>query len=114
MSMKYDPTIPILFPLVYVLSTSALSVLLCWVTLRSGSVWPASIGHGFITGTSGISDLALKGPANMLIGPGPGGVIGVLGYLAVALVLLFHRRAFTGQGEAGSPEAQAAGMPQRA
>jgi hypothetical protein len=57
--------------------------------------------------------MPLKGPASMLIGPGPGGVIGMLGYLALALVLLFSRRAFTGRGEAGSPGAQAAGMAQR-
>jgi len=70
-----------------------MSVLLCWVTLRSGSVWPASIGHGFINGTSALSTMPLKGSVNMLIGPGPSGLIGMLGYLALALVLLFNRKA---------------------
>jgi len=80
--------------------------------LHLGELWPASIGHGFIIGTSTIPMLPLKGPANLLLGPGPGGVIGMLGYLALVLVLYFSRRAFTGRGEAGSMEAQAAGMAQ--
>jgi membrane protease YdiL (CAAX protease family) len=71
-----------------------MSVLLCWVTLRSGSVWPASIGHGFINGTSSIPGMALKGTANPLLGPGLGGALGTLGYFALALVLLIHSRAF--------------------
>ncbi|HSB89351.1 MAG TPA: CPBP family intramembrane glutamic endopeptidase, partial [Anaerolineales bacterium] len=109
MGLPLTPDFPLLYLLVYPVSTCCMSVLLCWVTLRSGSVWPASIGHGFINGTSGIPMMPLKGPANMLLGPGPGGVIGVLGYLALALVLLIHRRAFTAGGQAGSPESEAAG-----
>jgi len=103
MGLPLTPDFPLLFLLVYPVSTICMSVLLCWVTLRSGSVWPASIGHGFINGTSAIPALLLKGPANLLIGPGPGGVIGMLGYLAVALVLLFSRRAFA-PGKEASPE----------
>jgi CAAX protease family protein len=112
MGLPLTPGFPLLFLLVYPVSTVCMSVLLCWVTLRSGSVWPASIGHGFINGTSGIPMMPLKGPANMLIGPGPGGVIGMLGYLALALVLLFNRRAFTGRGQAGSPDPQATAVAQ--
>jgi len=78
----------------YVAFTCVLSVMLCWFTLRSGSVWPASIGHGFLNGTSSLPGLLLKGPANLLFGPGPNGLIGILGYLALALVLLFHPKAF--------------------
>jgi membrane protease YdiL (CAAX protease family) len=96
--MSIDPSMTFIRTLMFlglaVVSTCALSVLLCWVALRSGSVWPASIGHGFINGTSGIPGLLLKGPADLLIGPGIPGVIGMLGYLAVALVLLFNHRAF--------------------
>lgn len=96
-SLKYDPEMPIVLPLVYVLSTCLLSVLLCWVTLRSGSVWPASIGHGTINATASLARNLLNGPPNYLLGPGPSGLIGGLGYLALALVLLFHRRAFVGE-----------------
>lgn len=94
MSLKIDPTMPILFPLVYILSTCAMSVLLCWVTLRSGSVWPASIGHGAINAFSGLVQYTLKGPANLVLGPTTGGLIGSLGFFILALVMLFNRRAF--------------------
>jgi hypothetical protein len=90
------------------MSTCCMSVLLCWVTLRSGSVWPASIGHGMITGTSGIPDLLLKGPGSLLFGPGPGGLLGMLGYLALALWLLLNRRAFAPEKQARSENLQAA------
>jgi membrane protease YdiL (CAAX protease family) len=86
----------------YVVSVCGMSVLLCWVTLRSGSVWPASIGHGFINGTSAIPGMALIGTPNQLLGPGLPGVLGLLGYIALALVLLFNRRAFAMSAEAGS------------
>ena len=45
--------------------------------------------------------------ANTLLGPGPTGLIGLLGYLILALVLIFNRRAFTGVKEARSEGAQA-------
>jgi membrane protease YdiL (CAAX protease family) len=95
LSMKLDPTLPILFPLVYLVSTCALSVLLSWVTLRSGSVWPASLGHGVINQISVLPKSLMMGPANVLLGPGTSGLIGGLGYVVLALVLLFSRRAFT-------------------
>lgn len=98
MGFSMDPTMTITRALaflgIYVVSTCAMSVLLCWVTLRSGSVWPASIGHGFINGTSAIPEMMLKGTANPLLGPGLPGVIGILGYLTLALVLLLNSRAF--------------------
>jgi membrane protease YdiL (CAAX protease family) len=97
LSMKLDPTMPLLLPLVFLTSTCALSVLLCWVTLRSGSIWPASIGHGVINQISVLPKLLMKGPAMLLLGPGSSGLIGGLGYLVLALVLLLSRRAFTGE-----------------
>jgi membrane protease YdiL (CAAX protease family) len=107
MTLSLTPDFPLLYLLVYPVSTCCMSVLLCWVTLRSGSVWPASIGHGFINGTSALPGMPLKGPANLLLGPGPGGLIGMLGYLALALVLLFHRRAFAPEKEARTEGMQA-------
>jgi uncharacterized protein len=105
-----DPTMTLTRALaflgLYVVSTCTLSVLLCWVTLRSGSVWPASIGHGFINGTSALPGMPLQGTANSLLGPGLPGLIGMLGYLVLALVLLLHRRAFGVEKEAISE-----GMP---
>ena len=108
MGFSMDPSITLFGALaylgLYVVSVCAMNVLLCWVTLRSGSVWPASIGHGFINGTSALPGLLLKGTANPLLGPGLPGIIGGLGYLGLALVLLLHSRAFAAEGEAGSPK----------
>ncbi len=111
LNMRVDPTFPLLFPLVYLVSTCSLSVLLGWNTLRSGSVWTASIGHGTINQISVLASSLLNGPANLLIGPGPSGLVGGLGYLALALVLLISRRAFIGEEKrAGSEMAQAAAI----
>jgi membrane protease YdiL (CAAX protease family) len=111
MGMSIDPTMTLIRALaflgLYVVSTCTMSVLLCWVTLRSGSVWPASVGHGFINGTSALPGMPLQGTANSLLGPGLPGLIGMLGYLALALVLLFHSRAFAVGEEAGSPRVRA-------
>ena len=100
--MKIDPSMPLLYPLVYLLTTCAMSVLLSWVTLRSGSVWPASVGHGAINAFSGLVGMTMLGPANMLLGPSAGGLIGSLGFFILALVLLFNRKAFAVEEEAPS------------
>jgi membrane protease YdiL (CAAX protease family) len=114
MSMKVNPTMPVLLPLVFLASTCAVSVLLCWVTLRSGSVWPASIGHGIINAISDLGKSLMKGPAMPLLGPGVSGLIGGLGFLALALVLLFNRRAFMGEKKHSASEmAQEAGITGR-
>jgi uncharacterized protein len=102
MSMRTDPSMPVLYPLIYLLSTCALSILLSWVTLRSGSVWPAAIGHGAINAFSGLTMLTLIGPANMLLGPMTGGLIATVGYFILALVLWFSRSAFAVRTAAGS------------
>jgi hypothetical protein len=81
--------------------------LLCWATLRSGSVWPASIGHGTINQISNLASSLIKGQARLLLGPGPSGLIGGLGYLMLALVLLFNRKAFLTEKETGSESEQA-------
>ena len=84
------------FVLIYVVYTCSASVLLSWVALRSGSVWPASIGHGMLNGTSVFPTLLANATANPLLGPGPTGLIGMLGYVILALVLLLNRKAFAG------------------
>jgi membrane protease YdiL (CAAX protease family) len=93
--------------LLYLIFTCSLSVLLSWGTLRSGSVWPASVGHGAVNATAGLAGYLLKGPANPLLGPLPTGLIGGLGFVALALVLLFSRRAFAVEKVAG-PEKERA------
>ena len=87
------------FILIYVLYTCSASVLLSWVTLRSGSVWPSSIGHGMLNATSAFPMLVSRTITNPLLGPGPTGLVGMLGYVILALVLLFSPKAFAEQKE---------------
>jgi membrane protease YdiL (CAAX protease family) len=94
LSTRLDSGSAFPFPLVYLVFTCSMSVLLSWATLRSGSVWPAAIGHGAINGTSALVGYLLKGPALPLLGPAPTGLIGGLAYLVLALGLLFSRKAF--------------------
>jgi membrane protease YdiL (CAAX protease family) len=102
LAMQLDPRMSILSLLIRLVSSCVLSVLLAWVTLRSGSVWPAAIGHGMFNATTLLTWNLLKGPANMLLGPQSSGLIGGIGYLALALVLLYSRRAFARAKETGS------------
>ena len=102
LEMKISPGIPIVFPLVDLVSVCSVSVLLAWVTLRSRSVWPAAIGHAMLNATIALSLNMLNGLPNRLLGPLPSGLIGGLGYLALALVLLFSRRWLAGEQEARS------------
>lgn len=95
LSTRFDPGSAFPFPLVYLVFTCSLSVLLSWATLRSGSVWPAAIGHGAANATSALAGYLLKGPAVPMLGPAPTGLIGGLGYLILAVVLLFSNTKFT-------------------
>ncbi len=101
LSTKMDSTSAFPFPLVYLVFTCSMSVLLSWATLRSGSVWPAAIGHGAINGTAALAGYLLKGPALPLLGPAPTGLIGGLAYLVLALGLFFSRKAFAQDTFAG-------------
>ena len=88
------------FVLIYVVYTCSASVLLSWVALRSGSVWPAAIGHGMLNGTSAFPTILANATANPLLGPGPTGLVGMLGYAILALVLLLNPKAFERRNEA--------------
>lgn len=63
---------------------------LCWVTLRSGSVWPAVIGHAAINGIAGIGALFVQGQPDPLLGPLPVGLIGSIPWVIVALWILLR------------------------
>jgi uncharacterized protein len=75
--------------LMMVVFTFATGTFLSWVTLRGGSVWPAVIGHAAINGIANLPVLFTQGEPNTLLGPLAVGLIGGIGFLVVALVLLF-------------------------
>lgn len=87
-----QPSSPPLDPLVYLVFTTAVSVLLSWATLRSGSVWPAAVGHGMNNSTSVLPAYLSTGANYPLLGPLPTGLISALGYVALALALFISRK----------------------
>ncbi|MGB8647593.1 MAG: CPBP family intramembrane glutamic endopeptidase [Anaerolineae bacterium] len=96
--------------LLFLLFTIALGILLGWATLRSGSVWPAVIGHSAINGIAQIFVLFTTGSPNPLLGPAVNGLVGGLPFILVALLILFAPRALAAPGGAQAP-AEPTGLP---
>jgi membrane protease YdiL (CAAX protease family) len=62
-----------------------------WLTLRARSVWPAVIGHAAINGIAALGVLLVINDPNPLIGPLPVGVVGMVGFSAVALWMFWRK-----------------------
>ena len=85
---------PVVGPLLFMLVTMfGDSVLLAWVTLRTGSVWPACIAHGVNNAGGLLLVYFLRGEWDMLIGPSTVGIVGFLGYALLALLIFLSPRA---------------------
>jgi len=84
---------PILGPLLFVVTTCFESAFYAWVTMRSGSVWPAALLHGAANISNRLVWVFFKGALNPLLGPGVQGIIGSLGYAVLALLILVSPRA---------------------
>lgn len=84
------PGHPWIGPFFFCLFTVPLSVILSWLRLRSGSVFPPSIAHGAINAQAGFDLLALT-RADPLVGP-PTGIVGIIPFAAVAVWLVATRR----------------------
>ncbi len=87
---------PVVGPLLFVWVLLPSSVFYGWLTLRSGSVWPAAIAHGVSNACSVLTIWFLRGPDPLLgpstglVGPTDVGIIGSLGWFLVALpIFLF-------------------------
>ncbi|OGK09535.1 MAG: hypothetical protein A2Y63_00145 [Candidatus Riflebacteria bacterium RBG_13_59_9] len=84
---------PVVGPLLFLVFAIYLSVFLAWVTLRTGSVWPAAIGHGAINASVLLMLYFVRGDVPRLVGPLPVGIVGSLGYAVLALLILLNPRA---------------------
>ena len=73
--------------------TFVVGTFLGWAALRSGSVWPAVIGHGAINGIAQIGMLFVKGRPSPLLGPMPVGFVASVPWVLVALLILLSRNA---------------------
>jgi membrane protease YdiL (CAAX protease family) len=64
-----------------------------WLTLRSGSVWPAAITHSISNATDTLMIWFVRGPTDprldLLIGPMTVGIVGSLGWVALGLLIFF-------------------------
>jgi uncharacterized protein len=86
------PGAPWLGILVMIWFTTLIGALLGWLSIRSGSVWPAVIGHAAINGISALPLLFILVKPNLLIGPAPMGLIGSAGYLFIFVWILISTR----------------------
>jgi membrane protease YdiL (CAAX protease family) len=100
---------PWLGPLVFLWFTFIFSTFLAWMTLKSGSVWPAVIGHASMNGIAAIGALVLRGQPNPLVGPLSIGVLGSLPFAALALWLIWRSDVLSGRESA--PEQVAVQQP---
>jgi membrane protease YdiL (CAAX protease family) len=79
--------------LLYLVVVTFFSTFFAWLTLRSGTVWPAALAHGTINNTGDAMLNFIRGAPNHLVGPLPLGIIGMLGFALLALPIFFSRSA---------------------
>lgn len=72
----------------FVVFTTAVGAVLAWVTEATGSVIPASVGHGVVNAVAGLGLLvAATGTDTPLLGPSTVGLLGMVGFIGLALVV---------------------------
>ena len=84
---------PVVGPLLFVFVLIFPSAFYAWVTLRSGSVWPAALAHSADNASNKLMWFFLSGEPNPLIGPGVQGIIGSLGFAVLALLIFLNPKA---------------------
>lgn len=86
------PGAPYTGMLMMILVCIALSVWLSYVTLRTNSIIPACILHGAINLIGEFPALVSLDETNVLIGPGPTGILGMSGLMLGAIFILTRTR----------------------
>ncbi len=68
-----------------------LGIIFSYVTIKTGSCFPAVLAHGTLNGFSavGIYFTSLEDPYNVFLGPAPTGLVGGAGFILLSGVLLF-------------------------
>ena len=89
------PGFPITGILMMCVFCTVLGIIFSYITIKTGSCIPAVMGHGLINGFAsiGIIFTSMEDPFNVFLGPAPTGIIGLAGFVAVAVYLLIklHR-----------------------
>ena len=90
--------------------TVGLGVCFAWATLREGSIWPATLGHGAVNAVAGFAALVVQGDPHPLLGPLPVGLLGVVPFVVAAALLArsdvfdaADRGEWGGERRAGAP-----------
>jgi uncharacterized protein len=91
---------PVSGALLFVVIILSPSVIYSWLTLRTGSVWPACIAHAENNAFFALMTYFLIGKPDVLVGPGPEGIVGCLGYVLLALPIFLIPAALAPVGRA--------------
>ncbi|MFC7044543.1 CPBP family intramembrane glutamic endopeptidase [Halobacteriaceae archaeon GCM10025711] len=78
--------------------TVFLGSVLAWVTLRSGSVWPAALGHGAFNAIAGYGVLFVAGDPSPLLGPFSTGLVVSIPLVVLGGWLLWKPDSFDASG----------------
>jgi membrane protease YdiL (CAAX protease family) len=98
---------PVSALLVFTLVILPMSILISWMTLRTGSVWPACIAHAENNLFCYLMVLFILGKPDLLIGPSNEGIVGCLGYVLLALPVFLSLRALAPVDRAVSKKSRA-------
>jgi len=79
---------PFLGPIAMIWFTMTVGTLLGWMTLKTGCLWPAVIGHGALNGIAALGLLLTRNNPSTLLGPTPVGLIGGIGFTLMAVLIL--------------------------
>lgn len=84
------PGFPVIGILAMCVFCTAVGIILSYMTIRTKSCIPAILGHGMLNGFAsvGIYYTSLEHPYDVFLGPVPTGLIGGMGFLILAAVLL--------------------------
>ena len=84
------PGAPFTGILMMVVFATVLGVFMSYLTLRSGSIWPACVAHGAVNAVREAPLLICAAEYNALLGPKPSGLIGMAGFIVLGGVLMFR------------------------
>ena len=76
--------------LMMVVFATVLGIFMSYLTLRSGSIWPACIAHGAVNAVREAPLLICGAWYNVLLGPKPSGIIGMAGFIILGAALMLR------------------------
>ncbi len=74
-------------------------IFMSYLTLRSGSIWPACIAHGAVNAVREAPLLICAAGYDALLGPKPSGLIGMAGFIIMGVLLMFRLEKRPGKSE---------------